>query len=115
MIIVVCMRVAKSGPSAMRLIEDSSFDDEEHSLAVSESFQKGGKSFKKIKNWGPYGVEYNNFKRFKGYNTIAVQFGWIFGKKMFEPMKSLSIQFGLVFNVFQKRNQTKLVGLDRFG
>jgi len=73
MIIIVYMRVAESGPSAMRLIEDSSFDDEEHSLAVSESFQKGGKSFKIFKNWGPYGVEYNNFKRFKGYNTIIVK------------------------------------------
>jgi len=34
---------------------------------------------------------------------------------MFEPMESSSVQFGSVFTIFKKRNQTKLVGLVWFG
>jgi len=46
---------------------------------------------------------------------VMVWFGSIFVKKMFKPMKSSPVRIGSVVTVFQKRNQTKLVGLDRFG
>ena len=40
---------------------------------------------------------------------------WFSVKKMSEPMKRSSVRFGSVSTVFQKRNRTKLIGLDWFG
>ena len=40
---------------------------------------------------------------------------WFSIKKMFEPKKPSLVWIGSVFTVFQKRNRTKLIGLDWFG